>query len=98
MDMARTGQIAQAVSDAVARFGRLDILVNNAGIAPDNLAEKVREDDFDLTVAINLKGTFFASQAAARVMIAQKSGLPLGTVKSRLRLAMGRLRRELAGS
>src|SRR6185437_17019373 len=34
MDMARTGQIAQAVSDAVARFGRLDILVNNAGIAP----------------------------------------------------------------
>ena len=74
MDMTRTGQIAHAVSDAVARFGRLDILVNNAGIAPDNLAEKVREEDFDLTVAINLKGTFFASQAAARVMIAQKSG------------------------
>lgn len=74
MDMTRSDQILKAVSDAVARFGRLDILVNNAGIAPDNLAENVREEDFDLTVAINLKGTFFACQAAARVMIAQKSG------------------------
>jgi NAD(P)-dependent dehydrogenase (short-subunit alcohol dehydrogenase family) len=74
MDMTRTDQIAQAVDEIVARFGRLDILVNNAGVAPDNLAENVREEDFDLTVAINLKGTFFASQAAARVMIAQKSG------------------------
>jgi len=74
MDMTRTDQIAQAVDEIVARFGRLDILVNNAGVAPDNLAENVREEDFDLTVTINLKGTFFASQAAARVMIAQKSG------------------------
>jgi Dehydrogenases with different specificities (related to short-chain alcohol dehydrogenases) len=74
MDMTRTDQVAQAVDEIVARFGRLDILVNNAGVAPDNLAENVREEDFDLTVAINLKGTFFASQAAARVMIAQKSG------------------------
>lgn len=74
MDMTRTDQIAQAVDDTVGKFRRLDILVNNAGIAPDNLAENVREDDFDLTIAINLKGTFFASQAAARVMIAQKTG------------------------
>ena len=74
MDMTRTDQVAQAVDEIVARFGRLDILVNNAGVAPDNLAENVREEDFDLTVTINLKGTFFASQAAARVMIAQKSG------------------------
>ena len=55
-------------------FGRLDILVNNAGLAPDNLAENVSEKDFDLTLAVNLKGTFFASQAAGRVMIRQKSG------------------------
>ena len=54
--------------------GRLDILVNNAGLAPDNLAENVREEDFDLTLAVNLKGTFFASQAAGRVMIRQNSG------------------------
>ncbi len=74
MDMRRLNQIFQAVDDAVRHFGRIDILVNNAGLAPDNLAENVREEDFDLTVAVNLKGTFFASQAAGRFMIQQKSG------------------------
>ncbi|PYX27959.1 MAG: 3-oxoacyl-ACP reductase [Acidobacteria bacterium] len=74
MDMRRTDQIFKAVDDARAQFGRLDILVNNTGVAPENLAENVREEDFDLTLAVNLKGTFFASQAAGRVMIRQKSG------------------------
>ena len=74
MDMTSLGEIFQAVDETVRHFGRLDILVNNAGIAPDNLAENVREEDFDLTLAVNLKGTFFASQAAGRVMIGQKSG------------------------
>jgi NAD(P)-dependent dehydrogenase (short-subunit alcohol dehydrogenase family) len=64
----------EAVDETVAHFGRLDILVNNAGIAPGNLAENVREEDYDLTLAVNLKGTFFASQAAGRVMIRQKGG------------------------
>jgi NAD(P)-dependent dehydrogenase (short-subunit alcohol dehydrogenase family) len=74
MDVQRLDQVFQAVDDTVKHFGRLDILVNNAGIAPDNLAENVREEDFDLTLAVNLKGSFFASQAAGRVMIRQKSG------------------------
>ena len=74
MDVLRLDQIFKAVDDTVQRFGRLDILVNNAGLAPDNLAENVREEDFDLTLAVNLKGTFFASQAAGRVMIRQRSG------------------------
>lgn len=74
MDMSRMDQIASSIEAATAHFGRLDILVNNAGIAPENLAENVREEDFDQTLAINLKGTFFASQAAGRIMIRQKSG------------------------
>jgi len=74
MDVTKLDQISRAVEDTVAHFGRLDILVNNAGIAPANLAEQVREADFDATLAVNLKGTFFASQAAGRVMIRQKSG------------------------
>lgn len=74
MDVTRLGEIHQAVEVAVARLGRLDILVNNAGLAPENLAENVREEDFDLTLAVNLKGTFFASQAAGRVMIKQRYG------------------------
>ena len=74
MDMARLVQVTRAIGQAAAHFGRLDILVNNAGIAPENLAENVREEDFDLTLAVNLKGTFFASQAAGRIMIQQKRG------------------------
>jgi len=74
MDMTKLDQISRAVDQTVQHFGRLDILVNNAGIAPGNLAENVTEDDFDLTLAINLKGTFFASQAVGRVMIRQKRG------------------------
>jgi NAD(P)-dependent dehydrogenase (short-subunit alcohol dehydrogenase family) len=74
MDVLYLDQISRAVEDAVKHFGRLDILVNNAGLGPSNLAEDAREEDFDLTVAVNLKGTFFASQAAGRVMIRQKSG------------------------
>jgi NAD(P)-dependent dehydrogenase (short-subunit alcohol dehydrogenase family) len=74
MDMTRPEQIRDAVEQTVKHFGRIDILVNNAGIAPGNLAENVTEEDFDQTLAINLKGTFFACQAAARFMIAQRSG------------------------
>ncbi|MBS1874610.1 MAG: glucose 1-dehydrogenase [Acidobacteria bacterium] len=74
MDMTKLDQIERAVHDAVGHFGRLDILVNNAGIAPGNLAENVTEADFDETLAINLKGTFFAAQAAGRVMIRQGGG------------------------
>ena len=74
MDMTQPEQIRQAVEQTVKHFGRLDILVNNAGIAPENLAENVTEEDFDRTLAINLKGTFLACQAAGRVMIGQKSG------------------------
>ena len=74
MDISSMGQIFRAVDETVARFAKLDILVNNAGIAPENLAENVREQDFDATLAVNLKGTFFVSQAAGRVMIRQKHG------------------------
>jgi NAD(P)-dependent dehydrogenase (short-subunit alcohol dehydrogenase family) len=74
MDVTQLGQVSRAVEDTVAHFGRLDILVNNAGLGPSNPAEDVREDDFDLTMAVNIKGTFFSSQAAGRVMIRQKYG------------------------
>ncbi len=74
MDVTRLDQISRAVDDTVAHFGRLDILVNNAGGGFTNLAEDVPEKEFDESVALNLKGTFFASQAAERVMIRQKRG------------------------
>jgi NAD(P)-dependent dehydrogenase (short-subunit alcohol dehydrogenase family) len=74
MDVSQMEQIFLGVDEAVSEFGRIDILVNNAGIAPENLAEDVREEDFDATLTVNLKGTFFVSQAVGRVMIRQKKG------------------------
>jgi NAD(P)-dependent dehydrogenase (short-subunit alcohol dehydrogenase family) len=74
MDVSKLDQISRSVEETASRLGRLDILVNNAGIAPENPAESVLEKDFDATLAVNLKGTFFASQAAGRVMIRQKRG------------------------
>jgi NAD(P)-dependent dehydrogenase (short-subunit alcohol dehydrogenase family) len=74
MDVTRLDQISRAVQETADYFGHLDILINNAGVAPENLAENYREEDFDITLAVNLKGTFFCSQAAGRLMIRQKSG------------------------
>lgn len=74
MDVSRLDQISRAIDSAATHFGKLDILINNAGIAPENLAENYREEDFDATLAVNLKGTFFTSQAAGRIMIRQKTG------------------------
>jgi len=74
MDITHLDQIQTAVDQAVNHFGRIDILVNNAGLGPSNLAENVSEADFDLTLNVNLKGTFFVSQAVGRVMIRQNYG------------------------
>jgi NAD(P)-dependent dehydrogenase (short-subunit alcohol dehydrogenase family) len=74
MDMRNLLQIRAAIDRAAAHFGRVDILINNAGVAPENPAEDVREEDFDLTLAVNLKGTFFASQLVGRLMIEQGGG------------------------
>jgi NAD(P)-dependent dehydrogenase (short-subunit alcohol dehydrogenase family) len=74
MDVRDLGQVRSAVEDAAGHFGRLDILVNNAGLGPPNPAEDVDEADFDLTFDVNVKGTFFASQAAGREMIRQGYG------------------------
>jgi NAD(P)-dependent dehydrogenase (short-subunit alcohol dehydrogenase family) len=74
MDVRDLGQVRAAVETTRAHFGRLDILVNNAGLGPANAAEAVTEEDFDYTVDVNVKGLFFASQAAGRVMIEQGYG------------------------
>lgn len=74
LDITRRSDIDASVAAAIARFGRIDILVNNVGVAPGNLAEHVTETDFDLTLEVNVKGTFFMTQAVAQTMIERKSG------------------------
>jgi NAD(P)-dependent dehydrogenase (short-subunit alcohol dehydrogenase family) len=74
MDVSELPQIEAAVQTAVKHFKGIGILVNNAGIGPPNPAEEVTESDFDATIAVNLKGTFFTSQAVGRHMIQQGYG------------------------
>ena len=74
MDVRHPEESRAAVSRVLATFGRLDILVNNAGLGPGNPAEVVTEADFDLTMDVNVRGLFFASQAAGQAMIAQGYG------------------------
>jgi NAD(P)-dependent dehydrogenase (short-subunit alcohol dehydrogenase family) len=74
MDMLDLAQVSSAVDAVVDTFGRLDILVNNAGVSPEDPAENVTEANFDLTFGVNVKGVFFASQAAGRAMIRQGFG------------------------
>jgi NAD(P)-dependent dehydrogenase (short-subunit alcohol dehydrogenase family) len=74
MDVTDLDQISGAIQKVADHFGKLDILVNNAGNGTSGLALDVTEADFDLTLALNLKSTFFASQAAAKIMMRQKGG------------------------
>jgi NADP-dependent 3-hydroxy acid dehydrogenase YdfG len=74
MDVRSLDQIASATKKVHGHFGRIDVLVNNAGLGPENRVEDVNEADFDLTFDVNVKGTFFTSQAVGRLMLAQKSG------------------------
>ena len=74
MDLTDLATMRSAVAAAHQAFGRIDVLVNNVGLGPENLAENVTEADFDLTIDVNLKGTFFTTQTVGKLMIAQKSG------------------------
>src|ERR1700675_1588978 len=59
MDVTQLEQVSRGITDTAVHFGRLDILVNNAGGGASNLALDVPEEEFDATLAINLKATFF---------------------------------------
>lgn len=74
IDVAEKAAIDALIAAAVARFGRIDILVNNAGICPVADFLDFTEEQFDRTLAINLRAAFFGTQAAGRQMIAQGTG------------------------
>ena len=62
------------IKDIVKEYGHLDILVNNAGITKDGLIMKMKEEDFDSVLNVNLKGTFNTIRHSARQMLKQRSG------------------------
>lgn len=62
------------MKDIIREFGHIDILVNNAGITRDGLIMKMKEEDFDEVLNVNLKGCFNTIRHVARQMLRQKSG------------------------
>jgi 3-oxoacyl-[acyl-carrier protein] reductase len=62
------------IETAIKEFGRVDILVNNAGITRDNIFLRMKDEDWDAVLSVNLKGAFLCSRAVAKVMTKQRSG------------------------
>ena len=73
-DVSDTAATEQAIAEFAKRAGRLDILVANAGIAIDGLLLRLKEEDFDRILAVNLKGAVASARAAVKVMMRAKSG------------------------
>lgn len=73
-DLSDISQVKQLIEKTAATFGTVDILVNNAGVNIAKPAMEVTEEDWDTVLDLNLKTAFFASQAAAKYMLEQKSG------------------------
>jgi NAD(P)-dependent dehydrogenase (short-subunit alcohol dehydrogenase family) len=74
IDLADVASIRTAVNEVVSRHGRLDILVNNAGLGTNHDALDASEEEWDELMAVNLKGLFFACQAAGRHMVSRGYG------------------------
>jgi 3-oxoacyl-[acyl-carrier protein] reductase len=73
-DVSSASDADRLVEAAVAAFGRVDILVNNAGITRDGLLLRMKDDDWDAVLNINLKGAFLCTRAAAKLMSKQRFG------------------------
>jgi len=73
-DLSNTQQVEELVPAAVDTFGGLDILVNNAGITRDNLAMRMKDEEWDAVIRINLEAAFRLMRAAARPMMKARFG------------------------
>jgi NAD(P)-dependent dehydrogenase (short-subunit alcohol dehydrogenase family) len=74
LDVTKKAEVEQVFDAAIKKFGQLDILVNNAGIFSPKPALEMTEEEWDRTIAINLKGEFLCAQRAAREMAKNKWG------------------------
>ncbi len=74
LNVTSLAQCEQMANKVVDKFKKIDILINNAGITRDGLLLRMREEDWDTVISVNLKGTFNCTKAVLKVMLKQRSG------------------------
>jgi 3-oxoacyl-[acyl-carrier protein] reductase len=74
LDVSNSREVITAFAEILTEFGRLDILVNNAGITKDSLLLRMKEEDWDTVMDVNLKGVFLCSREAVKTMAKQRYG------------------------
>jgi 3-oxoacyl-[acyl-carrier protein] reductase len=73
-DVSNRADVKRLVDETVSRYGRIDVLVNDAGVMVAKGLFETTEDDWDLTIDVNLKGAYLCSKAVAPIMIRQEGG------------------------
>lgn len=73
-DVSKSDEVKELVEKAIQKFGRIDVLVNNAGITKDTLLMRMKEEDFDKVIDINLKGTFLVTKEVIPYMMKKRNG------------------------
>ncbi|MFA4843315.1 MAG: SDR family NAD(P)-dependent oxidoreductase, partial [Candidatus Omnitrophota bacterium] len=74
MDVTSLANVEEGLNKILDKLTKVDILVNNAGITKDALILRMSEQDFDVVLNVNLKGTFICTKAVSRVMLKQRQG------------------------
>ena len=73
-NVASSAEVTAMIEQVIEKFGKIDILVNNAGITRDGLILRMKDEDWDLVLSINLKGSFLCTKSALKYMTKQRSG------------------------
>lgn len=73
-DVSQSEQVEELVKQAIEKFGKVDVLVNNAGVTKDTLLMRMKEEDFDRVININLKGTFLMTKTVIPYMMKKRAG------------------------
>jgi 3-oxoacyl-[acyl-carrier protein] reductase len=73
-DVSKTEEVDQLINTVMEKFSRVDILVNNAGITRDTLLLRMKLEDWQAVIDLNLTGVFLCTKAASKIMLKQRSG------------------------
>ena len=73
-DVSKSEEVEKIVKKAIEKFNKIDVLVNNAGITRDGLLMRMKEEDFDKVIEINLKGTFLVTKSVIQYMLKKRDG------------------------